>query len=259
MRIITLTTDWGQSSHYAGVVKGTILSYNPQVNIVDISHAITQYSVPNAAYVLKHAYYAFPKGTIHVLDVVSESSIETPHILVEYDGHYFIGADNGAFSLICGNDAVKIVEIEILQDSNYYTFAGRDMFAKVAAQLAQGIEMSTFGTEQDGFTTVLINTEPVYDPDSIQGSVMFVDDYHNLITNISEKKFKEIGRGRPFVCKFGGKVQKKMLKAYSDQIEGELLLLFNSYGMLEIAQAFGNASSLVDIRVNDRVRIDFND
>lgn len=256
MNLITLTTDWGTASHYAGVVKGVILSYNNDARIIDISHDVKHFDISHAAYVLKNTYASFPKKTIHILAVKTEASIEQPHVIILYDDHYFIGADNGCFSLMFDAKPEKIIEIEILQDSNYFTFPERDVFAKVAAQLAQGKSMDEFGHQRSDLF-VSFATQPVYSNDSIQGTIVFIDGYQNLITNISEKQFKEIGNKRAFVCKFGGRVVRKILKAYSDQIPGELVAFFNSYGMLEIAISFGNAAELLRLQVNDRVRIDF--
>src|SRR5512133_2364165 len=100
MAIITLTSDWGLRDHYTGSVKGAILRQLPDAVIVDISHSIQPHNLNQAAFIVRNSYRNFPEGTIHIIGVIEEASIESPHTLVVHDGHYFIGADNGIFSMI---------------------------------------------------------------------------------------------------------------------------------------------------------------
>ena len=100
MAIITLTSDWGLKDHYAGAVKGAILSKMPGARIVDISHQIPSFEIEQAAFVLKNAYSNFPKGSVHILGINTEESDKYAHTVVEVDGHFFIGTDNGIFSLL---------------------------------------------------------------------------------------------------------------------------------------------------------------
>ena len=116
MAIITLTTDWGEKDYYIGTVKGSILSLMPNVTIVDISHKINHFDIEPASFVIKNCYKSFPKGTIHIIGVNSEASIETPHVLICYQGYYFIGADNGIFSLIFDEKPEKIILADAYSD-----------------------------------------------------------------------------------------------------------------------------------------------
>ena len=138
MAIITLTTDWGTKDHYIGAVKGTILRQMPEATIVDITHAIPAFDLNQAAFIIRNFYKNFPAGSIHILAVNTEASIRHPHTLVKYEEHWFIGADNGIFSLIFDNKPELIIDLDVIQDSDYFTFSTRDVFAKVACHIASG-------------------------------------------------------------------------------------------------------------------------
>ena len=100
MAIITLTTDFGEKDHFAGAVKGAIYSEHPEVRIVDISHSVSPFNIPEAAYIIQNAYANFPKGTIHIIGIDSELNQENKHIAIKLDEHYFICANNGILSMI---------------------------------------------------------------------------------------------------------------------------------------------------------------
>ena len=122
MPIITLTSDWGLKDHYVAAVKGTILSNMPEAIVVDISHDIPPFEIEQAAFVLRNAYPNFPKGSIHILGINTEESDKFGHTVIEHEGHFFIGTDNGIFSLLFELKPDKIVELTINQDSDYFTF-----------------------------------------------------------------------------------------------------------------------------------------
>src|ERR1043166_9627398 len=111
MPIITLTTDLGSKDHYVGAIKGSIYSLLADVTIVDISHQIPTYNIQDAAYIIRNAYHTFPKGTIHIIGIRSEQTDLASHVIVLADGHYFIGADNGIFSLLLEKGFEKAIEL----------------------------------------------------------------------------------------------------------------------------------------------------
>ncbi len=261
MSIITLTSDWGLKSHYIGAVKGTILSILPEVTIVDISHEIIPFDINHASYVIKNCYKNFPKASVHIIGINTEASIKTPHTAVLIDGHYFVGADNGIFSLISEGKPDKIVELNITQDSDYFTFPSRDVFAKAACHLAKGSNIEKLGIVKDSLCQQIIYPKPVVQNNLIKGAVIYIDSYENVITNVSESLFKEIGKTRPFTIIFNTQEYKikTISKSYSDKNIplGEMLALFGSTGYLEIAQREGNASSQLGLKISDSVRIEF--
>ena len=258
MSIVTLTTDWGNGNHYAGSVKGTLHKLIPGVHIVDISHAIPAFDIMQASFVLKNAYPYFPDGTIHIVGVNSEAGIDTPHIVVKHCGQYFIGADNGIFSLVFDHEPEGAFEIDIHQDSDYFTFSGRDVFPKVAAMLSEGKQPEEIGRPHKTLNHK-IAFRPVIHPDKIVGKVIFIDSYDNVFVNIDKTLFRQHGKNRPFTINFRsvGNQITELKEAYSDVVPGERLALFGSSSYLEIAINQGKASSLLGLSINDTVSIDF--
>src|ERR1039457_4038386 len=174
MPIITLTSDWGIKDHYLAAVKGAIYNKLPDVRIVDISHAIPPFDLNQAAFIIRNFYKNFPPGTIHILGINTEASIETPHTLVIQDGHYFIGSDNGIFSLIFDEKPDTVIELDVLQDSDYFTFADRDVFVKVACHIAEGKPVEQLGTPKNSILQKM-SFKPAIDGNLIKGKVIFID------------------------------------------------------------------------------------
>ncbi len=256
MPIITLTSDWGLKDPYLGAVKGSILSQMPEVTIVDISHEIPAFDIEQASFVIKNCYKNFPKGTVHIVGINTVASIETPHIAVSFEGHYFIGDDNGIFSLIFEKKPDKIVELDIIQETDYFTFSTRDVFVKAACHLAKGLNIEDLGIIKNSINQKIL-FKPVIEKNLIKGMVIYIDSYENAITNITESLFKKVGKGRPFTISFRGEKIKKICKSYNDVPQIEKLAIFGSNGHLEIALNMANASSLLGLRYKDPVRIEF--
>lgn len=256
MPIITLTSDWGTRDHYTAVVKGTILSKLPGVNIVDITHNIDHFNVHQASFVIKNSYKHFPEGTVHIISINTEASVKQPHTVIYHEKQFFIGADNGIFSLIFDDIPENIFEISTFQDSDYFTFSTKDVFAKVACHLASGGKIEEVAVKRDDINR-LIPYKPVADKDSINGMIMYIDSYENLITNITEKMFREMAKGRKFTISIRGEEIGVISKAFSDVGRGDVLAFFGSSGYLVIAINHGNAAGLLGLGYNDRVRVEF--
>ncbi len=261
MAIITLTSDWGDTDYYPAAVKGRIFQEMPEAVIVDITHKIPRFDTREAAYVLRHAYKNFPKGTIHIIGVNTEESLEEPHLVVLYDGHYFIGADNGIFSLIFEKDKApeKIYSLDISQDSEKYTFSGHHRFAKAAVMLARGDEPEKLGAPYPKINQKL-NYEPSFNASDIRGMVIHLDPYSNAITNISRKLFNRIIGKKPFIVYFKGYSCNHIDECYGDAGgDANLVCLFGSNDLLEIAMKNSTAASLMGLQVNDPVIIEVQD
>ncbi len=258
MTIVTLTSDWGLGSHYAGAVKGTLLKLIPGVNIVDISHQIPCFNIMHASFVLRNAYPHFPEGSIHLVGINTEGGLESPHIAVKHQGHYFIGADNGIFSLLFDQNPQQVVEIDILQDSDYFTFSTRDVFARAASMIAAGKALSDLGPEHPRLNERIM-FRPVVHPNQIIGKVIFIDEYENVFVNIDQPTFRNTAKGRSFSINFRSFEDgiDRLSQSYADVVEGEKLALFGSTGFLEIAMNRGKASGLLGLHLNDTVSIDF--
>ena len=254
MAIITITTDLGLKDHYVSSIKGAILSRLPGVTIIDISHQIPTYNIQDAAYILKNAYPNFPKGTIHLIGVKSEQSNQSSHVIVYADGHYFISSDNGVYSLLLDVNIDKIIELP----STVSTFPTKDVFALVAIQLASGATMESLGKPKDN----LLERMPFRAAsmgDTIRGTIEYIDSYGNVMCNVSETLFNQVGKGREFKIEFARARYEigKISKTYSDVPEGEILALFNSANQLEIAMNSDRANSMLGLKLNDSITIHF--
>lgn len=258
MAIITLTSDWGINDHYAGMVKGAILSKLPGAVVVDISHSIVPYHLNSASFVLKNTFASFPKYTIHIVDITSDATIEMPHVVVVYDGYYFIGTDNGIFSLIFDRAPDEIYEIDMIQDTDTFTFSAHDLFVKVAEHIATGKPLDEIGPKRDKLTQ-RISLNPVTSEGLIKGHVIYIDSYQNVFTNITREMFTQVGKRRKFSISFGASRYEvdAISQSYKDVSEGEILALFSSTGHLEIAVGMGNAAGLLGLKLDDSVRVEF--
>lgn len=258
---ITLTTDFGYHDPFAGVMKGTILSINPDARIIDLTHGIMPQDIREAAFIIGMNYRYFPAGTIHVVVVDPGVGSSRRALLVEAGRHYFIGPDNGVFSYIFGvlGGAIQVVHITAAKyylSSESSTFQGRDLFAPVAAWLSRGIEPSQFGEAITDYEKIGL-PKPMKVPDGIEGEVILVDSFGNAITNVTKQEIEKIisaGSGRPpRILIHKGEVQLK--KFYSESAPGELSAVINSSGYLEFFINRGNASSEYKIAVSDKVRV----
>ncbi|MDX9941478.1 MAG: SAM-dependent chlorinase/fluorinase [Bacteroidales bacterium] len=258
MTVVTLISDWGLGSHYIGAVKGTLLKLIQGVQIIDISHQIPSFNIMHASFVLRNAYMNFPEGTIHLVGINTEGGLDSPHIAIKHQGQYFIGADNGIFSLLFDHNPQEVVEIDILQDSDYFTFSTRDVFARAASMIASGRPLSELGPPHPQLKERIL-FKPVVHPDQIIGKIIFIDEYENVFVNIDQPTFRKVGKGRPFFINFRsvGTGIDRLSQSYADVVDGEKLALFGSTGFLEIAINRGKASGLLGLNLNETVSIDF--
>lgn len=143
MGIITLTTDLGHRDFYQAALKGSLLSLDPSVTIVDITHEIPSFDIQQAAFVLKNAYKYFPKDTVHLIGIDSVYNKDTRYLAVRHHDYYFIGTDNGLFSLLFEEEPEEVVELNLIQDLKFLHFPLTDIFAKAASYLAKGGKFRT--------------------------------------------------------------------------------------------------------------------
>jgi hypothetical protein len=257
MAIITLTTDLGYKDFYQAALKGSILSLKPDVNIIDITHSISAFNIPQAAFVLKNAFPYFPKGTVHLIGINSVFHQKTKYLAVKYRGHYFVGSDNGIFSLMFDDTPDEIVELNIMQDLKFLHFPLTDIFAKAASHLAYNGKLTDIGITMEELEEK-VNLQPVIEKNVIKGSVIYIDSFQNVITNISKDLFSTIQKGRDFILYFRKNESISQLSWHYNEVpEGEKLCLFGISNYLEIAINKGNASGLLGLHLGDIVRVEF--
>ena len=275
MPIVTLTTDFGHKDFSVSVIKGALIQQISNVTIIDISHEISPYNPSETAYILKNAFRSFPNGSIHIIGVESEWTPENSHIVMEFEEHYFISSDNGVLSLIKEDlNASKIVEINI-HKKVISTFPVLDVFINVAAHISRKGKLEVIGKSITDIKE-LTNIKPVVNKDKNQilGSVIYIDNYGNLVTSIKESLFYEVGKSRSFTI-FARSIKfKNIYKSYSQAIDfnlpkgkreedGKKIALFNTAGHLELAVyksnplTVGGAGSLFGLGYRDPVTIQF--
>lgn len=257
-RIITLITDFGDKSGYVGVMKGVILSTNPDCRIVDITHQISPQDREEAAFVLKSAYPFFPPGTIHLVVVDPGVGSKRKPILIESGTHWFIGPDNGVLSFAFLMEGCKRV-LEIT-NTRYFlprvssTFHGRDIFAPVAAHLSLGVPAHDLGEELQ-HCVLLEALEPEIRTGVIKGRVVYTDHFGNVISNISHTLFNAVVADKPFRITIGETVIETISPSYADAREGEIIALFGSSQQLEIAVRNGNCQKTLQVEKGAEISV----
>jgi len=257
MSIITLTTDLGDKDIYQAALKGSILRILPTVNMVDITHSVAAFNIQQAAFILKNSYYYFPEETVHLLGIDTVYSDDTKFLAIRYNKHYFVGTDNGIFSLIFDEDPEEIVEIDILQDLKFLHFPLADILAKAACYLADGKPLTSIGIPVQDIEKKM-TLQPAVERNQIRGMVIYIDAFQNVITNITKDFFNRVQEGRRFVLYFKRNETITHLSWHYNEVpEGEKLCLFGISDHLEIAINKGNASGLLGLNLGDSVIIDF--
>lgn len=251
--ILTLTTDWNQHDYYNGVLRGRLISRCPDLNIVELTNQIPAFNLNNAAFVLRHSYTHFPKGTIHLVLVNSENCITQRMLAFSHNEHHFVVADNGIIGLIFKDipEMVYAFPFEIQS-----SFSSLESSVKAIESILNGLNNN--GTAIKDFDQ-RIPLRATIENAAITGSVIYIDSYNNAITNVSSELFERVGQGRKFeifVQSQHNKVE-EIVKTYNEVDSGELLALFNSEGLLEIAINNGYASQLLSLNVGSSVRIKF--
>ena len=274
MSIITLTTDYGLKDHFVGALKGKILSEYPEATIIDISHDIDPFNTVEASYIINASYSSFPKGTVHLIGVDIEGNKENQHIVMQWNDHYFISADNGILSMLSQKIVPqKMVTINI-HDRLPNEATDMDVFVKVACHVAKGGLLNVIGKEIKSIKPVTDLQALLSDEgNSLKGHVIYIDHFGNVVTNITKKLFIEVAKGRPYEIVLRTKNIKTILPNYSaiassekypiKYYEGEKLAIFNEAGFLEIAifrsnpSKVGSANSLLGLNYRDVITIKF--
>jgi S-adenosylmethionine hydrolase len=257
MTIVTLTTDWNTNDYYVGAIKGKILSQSSQAQVVDISHQVTAFNITQAAFILRNCFYNFPKGSVHIIGVNTEGGKDMPFLLVEYKKHYFIGTDNGIFGLLFSEEPDRIIELK--SPAELKSFTSFSIFAAAASRLANGEKPDALGKLVKKYQE-RIPLRAAIDKSGITGSVIYIDSFRNAITNITRDLFDRIGEGRAFEIYPQNNYYTitRLNNYYHETAPGEILAIFNSVGLLEIAINKGNAADLLNLSTSSSsIRVKF--
>jgi S-adenosylmethionine hydrolase len=257
MAIVTLLTDSGETDHYVAAIKAKILSVNPGLTIADISHKISPCDIAHGAFVLKSVFNDFPKGTVHLVAVDSTGNADTSTIAIQLEDHFFIGADNGLFGLISEKTHQQAVDINSISPINT-TFPEKDIFAVAAAKIASGVSITSLGKPMSSFKK-MIGRSVKATRKLIAGHVIRVDNFGNLITNISKTDFDILSKDKNYTVQFAREKFRKINSNYHQAEQGDCFLIFNSLGLLEIGIYKGRANELLGMELDSSVNITFDE
>jgi S-adenosylmethionine hydrolase len=259
MSVITLTTDFGSTDHETGVLKGVIWKIAPQVKIADLSHDISPYDTMEAALLFWQVVRYFPDGTIHVAVIDPGVGTSRRAIAAHIDTQYFVGPDNGIFSLI-QHDAeqnARPVNFIQLDEPKYWlpdisnVFHGRDIFTPIAAHLAAGVPFNSLGSAIKDPVIIKI-PNPVSTQKGWKGQVIHIDHFGNLSTNIN---CTHLGKSKEVLIKIKGVEIRGLVSTFGERPTGTLIALLDSSGSLAISVVNGVAAQFLNCSVGDLVEI----
>jgi len=256
-RLITLTTDFGTTDHFAGTMKGVILSILPAAQIIDITHDVQAFEIPDGAFTIAQAYPYFPKRTIHVIVVDPGVGSRRRPLLAEMADQFFVAPDNGVLSIVFAREKPKVRHIT---NDRYFlhpvshTFHGRDIFAPVAAHLASGIAPARFGKLIDDYLRLTFHRPTQTGKNAWTGSVLKVDRFGNLITNLHLDDFPNL-QTRPFRLLAGRQPITRLALTFTESSPGELFVIVGSSGYLEVATNQASAAKILGCGAGSRVEL----
>lgn len=246
MPIVTLTTDIGQQDFVVGAIKGQLLTQQADANIVDITHYLSQANYPQAAYVCSNAFKHFPANTVHIIILNFFDTSFKQLLIVKHNGQYIICPDNGIVTMITGNKPTDMVAIPV---QDFHSLLSRtDIIAKIVAVLFKTNQLASVG-----YPTDTINEKyplrATVGADWMEGQILFIDNFENVVINITKTEFDEQRQNRPFKIVFKrNEVIDHISNNYAAVIEGEKMAWFNSAGYLEIAINKGNMAGLFGLQ-----------
>lgn len=246
---ITLTTDFGLQDHYVSVLKAVMLDIAPDSRFIDISHQIPPQDIMAGAWVVRNAAMLFPPNSVHLVVVDPGVGTDRKPVALKIKDQYFVGPDNGIFSLIGDEydyEAITLNQTKYWRNNPAPIFHGRDIFAPVSAHLANGVPFEKMGEPLKELVTYRWAV-PISDKDGIQGWIVHIDRYGNLISNISETLIKEFGGPSKLKVYVGNTILDELVTTFASVPDGEPAAYIGSSGMLEIAINKGNARQMLGV------------
>lgn len=272
MSIITLTTDFGIKDFHVSKMKGLLNIELDNPKIIDISHEISPFNIIEGAYVIKNAYQNFPRGSIHIINIDAEKNPDQSHLVVHMDEHFFICADNGITSLISNN--IKPNDVYEINISDSFNLSTIDTFVKVASHIYRGGHLNLIGKPIEKIKELIDLKIIEKSKNELLCSVIYIDNYGNVITNVTKDFFDKFSSSRNFTINARNVKFNKIFNSYSEAIDfskekkyreedGKKIALFNSSGHLELSiyksnpVTSGGANSLFGLSYGDNISIVF--
>lgn len=253
MSIITLTTEWQGFDYYNGVLKGKLMRACKGAVIVDNANGIPAFNLQHAAFVIRNTFHHYPEGSIHIICVQSEYHDSHPHLLVKAHGHYFIGADNGIFHLILNSEPESVIRLNLPEDDHYDETGA---FALAAAAVFNGDDLSGIGESVDEINEK-VPLRATLEDKSITGSIIFVDSYGNVISNITRDLFNRVFSKKKFTIaiRSNKNLIEKISTSYTSEGISDLIATFNSLNLLEVGINGADVAQLLSLQVGDTIRV----
>lgn len=263
--IITLTTDFGLSDSYVGIMKGVIMGLAPDARVIDITHDVSPQNIHQAAYMVQTFYGYYPPGTIHIVVVDPNVGSERQAIALQTPEALFVAPDNGVLTYVWrdalerwGAAACAVVKLSeprfwLTQISS--TFHGRDIFAPVAAHLARGVAVAALGPRLDELTEAPLEQPAPGRSGGLVGRIIHIDHFGNCITNITPRHLEQAGLGAGMTLEIIDQRIAGLHRTYAEVQLGDLVALIGSNGRLELAVRNGNAAQTLGVGIGDTVRV----
>jgi S-adenosylmethionine hydrolase len=266
--IITLTTDFGLSDHFVGVMKGVILGIQPAAQLIDISHGVPPYDIADGAFTIAQAYRYFPKKTVHIVVVDPGVGSARRPLLAEMAGQYFVAPDNGVLSMIFAREQAerKQCRVRHITNERYFlqpvsrTFHGRDIFSPVAAHLTAGVTPAQFGRRIEDYVRATFSEpkkgdQPAHTGEHVwRGAILKTDHFGNLATNFHVDQFPSV-RTHAFALSVGLQTITRLALTFSECAPGELFAVVGSSGYIEVARSQGSAAQALGCGAGSPVKL----
>lgn len=248
--IIALLSDFGTRDHYAGTMKGVVLGICPDATLVDITHDVPPHDVLAGALQLAASYRYFPAGTVFLAVVDPGVGSGRRGLAVEAGDYRFVAPDNGVLTAaledVPPKRVVELTERRYARPTVSRTFEGRDRFAPAAAWLARGIQLSALGRPLSDYQRLDI-PHAVAEGDRLSGTVLLVDAFGNLVTNLERRTVESFGKAGPVQILVAGQPVPRLVSTYNDIGAGEVCALFGSSDHLELAAHADSAASRLGV------------
>ncbi len=256
MAIITLTSDYGIGSHYIGALKGAIYSKIPGAQVVDISHDTAKYNHEQLAYVLSGVYKDFPKGTWHLLAIDTSVHLHKQILIIEFEGQFFIGADNTVFNYLFETKPTKVYRLILKPADEKELFPEKNIFVDAIAQHVRKGDLKGIA-EPAQINRSVMQHAPFFESNILRGRVIFVDTFDNAHTNINKAIFDQYIGNHPFKIHLWKRSKLDSISSsYLAMRDGDEVAVFNSNGFLEIGMSRAKGAQLMGLSDNSKIFIE---
>lgn len=255
MQLVSLTTDYGSKDYYVAELKASILSGKGDFTIIDVSHHIDQYDIIQASFYLTNSIPSFPNDSIHIVAVNCNYKRKSRYLCFRKNDQYFIGPDNGIFSLIF--DDLDTTDVYIIQPPENGNSSVNAVFSHAAAYIGHGLPLEEIGQKAEDINLKL-KIQPVITSNQIRATIIHIDHFENVIVNLKSDIFEKVRSGRKFELYYKPNEPITYLsKDYGDVAIGDVVAFFNSAGYLEIAINMDKAASMLNLAKNEMIQINF--